>query len=88
MPFRHPVLKIHVAEQCSRPAVRPAHFASRPPDSAARLAQLDTKLAQAENADFSERLGRMKVQEMTLREKSELVTRLGFRGFMELLGVR
>jgi hypothetical protein len=41
-----------------------------------------------EPADFIERLGRMKVQEMTLREKSELVTRLGFRGFMELLGVR
>ena len=41
-----------------------------------------------EPADFIERLGRMKVQGMTLREKSELVTRLGFRGFMELLGVR
>jgi hypothetical protein len=35
MPFRHPVLlKIHVAEQRSRPVVRPAYSASRPPDSA------------------------------------------------------
>jgi hypothetical protein len=25
MPGRHPILEIHVAEQCPRPLVRPAH---------------------------------------------------------------
>jgi hypothetical protein len=57
-------------------------------EAAARLAALDTKLSQAENADFLERLGRMKVHEMTLREKSEIVSRLGLDGFLELLGAR
>jgi hypothetical protein len=56
--------------------------------AAARLAELDGKLAEAENADFIERLGRMKVSEMTTREKSELVTRLGLDGFLKLLDAR
>jgi hypothetical protein len=57
-------------------------------EAAARLAKLDDKLKEAENADFIERLGRMKVSEMTTREKSELVSRLGLDGFLGLLGAR
>jgi hypothetical protein len=57
-------------------------------EAAARLAAAEAKLAQAENVDFIERLGRMQISEMTAREKSEIVSRLGLEGFEKLLGVR
>jgi hypothetical protein len=53
-----------------------------------RLAAVESKLVEAENADFIERLGKMQVSEMTVKEKSELVSRLGLEGFERLLGVR
>jgi hypothetical protein len=74
-------------EQAERDAAREELMRQRAV-KAAELQKLDDKLAQVSDADFMARLGRMQVSEMTVKEKSELVSRLGLAGFEKLLGVR
>jgi hypothetical protein len=57
-------------------------------EAASRLAELESALAVAESSDFKERLGSRPLKEMTLRERSELVARIGYVRFRELVGGR
>jgi hypothetical protein len=55
---------------------------------AGRLTKIDEKIGQLGDANFRERLGSRKISQMTTKEKVEVVNKVGFEGFAELLGVR
>jgi hypothetical protein len=54
-------------------------------EAATRLAQLDAKLEQMTDADFAERLAKVPLSGMTLRERSETAARLGPERFERLV---
>jgi hypothetical protein len=65
-----------------------AELRRRRAEVAGKLAKIDAKIGQLGDANFRERLGSRKVSEMTVKEKAEVVDKVGFEGFAELLGVR
>jgi len=54
-------------------------------EAAGKLAKLDEKIDQLGDANFRERLGSTPVSSMTTREKVEVVNRVGFAGFADLI---
>ena len=54
----------------------------------AELARADEALAAAEDADFHARLGQTELKGMGIKEKAEVVSRIGYERFRALLGAR
>ena len=52
---------------------------------AAELARIDEKLEQATDADFMSRIGNADLRTLSAREKSEIVSKLGFSRFAALV---
>ena len=57
------------------------------PKKAAELEALDGKLQAATDADFMSRVGSADLKTLTLRERSEIVSKIGYEKFKALLGV-
>jgi hypothetical protein len=65
-----------------------AQLKSRQAAKQAELARIDEALAAAEDHDFHARLGREQIKTLDVRQKSEIVSRLGSQKFLELIGAR
>ena len=50
-----------------------------------KLSALDDSIEQMENNDFKARLGNVQLSKMTIKQKSEVVDRLGLDAFLGLL---
>jgi hypothetical protein len=52
---------------------------------AAELQRIDDKLAQVRDHDFMSRLGALELKSMSVKQRSEVVARIGYEKFRDLL---